>query len=158
MKHDDPIDRETEESRESSHPRPFASSSQSTGKLSALERGCVGGSRSWWLGTRGQGQRGEGQMVLFCICPVAADGDERERRVGGEREREREREKGGSMSFSRFGNTTYRGRTTKRRFQLNRSRLVPTDDTGTWRQISSDPRDYRAIAVYDVAADPFTFV
>lgn len=43
-------------------------------------------------------------MVLFCICPVAADGDERERRVGGEREREREREKGGSMSFSRFGN------------------------------------------------------
>jgi hypothetical protein len=79
-------------------------------------------------------------MVLFCIWPVAADGDERERRVGGGNEREREREKGGSMSFSRFGNTNYRGRTTKRRFQLNRSRLVPTDDTGTWRQNSSDPK------------------
>lgn len=97
-------------------------------------------------------------MVLFCICPVAADGDERERRVGGGRTRERAREKGGSMSFSRFGTTTTGDERRNVDFSSIDPRLIPTDDTGTWRQNSSDPRDYRAIVVDDVAADPFTFV
>jgi hypothetical protein len=89
---------------------------------------------------------------------VAADGDERERRVGGGNEREREREKGGSMSFSRFGNTTTGDERRNVDFSSidldSYQRTIP----GLGGKTAAIPRDYRAIVVDDVAADPFTFV
>lgn len=103
-----------------------------------------------------RGSGGEGEMVLFCICPVAADGDERERRVGGGNERE----KGGSMSFSRFGNTTATTGDERRNVDFSSIDLDSYQRTipGLGGKTAAIPRDYRTIVVDDVAADPFTFV
>ena len=50
------------------------------------------------------------------------------------------REKGGSMSFSRFGNPTTGDERRNVDFSSIDLDSLSTDDTGTWRQNSSDPK------------------
>lgn len=138
MHDDDLIDRETED--RGNRPTPV--------RLSALRSQPVNhGAR-----TKGRGwieivvawnawseAAGRGRWFCFVFARWRPTGTSGSGAWGGGT-REREREKGGSMSFSRFGNTTTGDERRNVDFSSIDPRLIPTDDTGTWRQNSSDPK------------------
>jgi hypothetical protein len=103
------------------------------------------------------GAAGRGRWFCFVFARWRPTGTSESGAWGGGT-RESEREKGGSMSFSRFGNTTTGDERRNVDFSSidldSYQRTIP----GLGGKTAAIPRDYRAIVVDDVAADPFTFV
>ena len=107
----------------------------------------------------GRGSGGRGRWFCFVFARWRPTGTSGSGAWGGGT-REREREKGGSMSFSRFGNTTATTGDERRNVDFSSIDLDSYRRTipGLGGKTAAIPRDYRTIVVDDVAADPFTFV